>query len=370
MNARKVLEQIEANGFEAYIIGGYVRDYLLGIESSDIDICTNARVKDLLEIFKNNNVTSNEYGSIKIMTDKYRIDITTYRKDIKYNGNRKDVEIEYVNNLIDDINRRDFTINTICMNKENHIIDILNGQKDLNNKIIRCIGESEKRLTEDPLRILRAIRFATILDFTIEESLYHALIKNSYLLKKLSKEKIKEELTKILINKNALKGLRLLKETDCLSMIRISYNKDMVYVSDICGMYSQLTLPEEFPFSKEEKENIKAIQNIINYGKIDEHILFLYGLYISQVAGSILNIDKEDIANINKNLPIKSFKEIKITSDEICVILNSKPNKIIGAVYDKLKDLILERKLMNDNIAIKEYIKQNRGVWLNEKTTI
>ena len=103
MNVVNVLERIEENGFEAYIVGGYVRDYVLGIESGDIDICTNARVKDLLEIFNDINVTSNEYGAVKIITDKLRLDITTYRRDLRYNGDRRKVEIEYVDNLIDDI---------------------------------------------------------------------------------------------------------------------------------------------------------------------------------------------------------------------------------------------------------------------------
>ena len=113
MNIIKVLEKIEENGFEAYIVGGYVRDYLLGMESSDIDVCTNARVKDIMEIFSDTNCTSNEYGSVKIITDKLRVDITTYRRDLRYNGDRRKVEIEYVDNLIDDINRRDFTMNTL-----------------------------------------------------------------------------------------------------------------------------------------------------------------------------------------------------------------------------------------------------------------
>ena len=129
MNAINILERIEDNGFEAYIVGGYVRDYLLGINSSDVDICTNARVRELLDIFSDYNVSSNEYGAVKLITNDSRIDITTYRRDLKYNGSRRRVEIEYVDNLLDDINRRDFTMNTLCMNKEGNIIDVLNGME-------------------------------------------------------------------------------------------------------------------------------------------------------------------------------------------------------------------------------------------------
>lgn len=370
MNVVNVLEKIEENGFEAYIVGGYVRDHLLGIDTGDIDICTNARVKDLLEIFNDINVTSNEYGSVKIITDKLRLDITTYRRDLRYNGDRRKVEIEYVDNLIDDINRRDFTMNTLCMNKEKNIIDILGGQEDIENKIIRCVGNIEDRINEDPLRMLRAVRFSTTLGFTIEEELYKKLKENAYLIEQLSRERIKEELTKILVSKNALIGLQMLDDLGFLPYVGIKYDDKIVQVSDICGMYSQLELIKEFPFSKEEKENIKNIKNIINYGNIDDVVVFTYGLYLSMVAGDILGIDKDIISDIEKNLVIKRYKEIEITSEEICEILEMKPGKIISEVYDDLKNVILNRELENSNSSIREYIFNNRKKWLNEGAII
>ena len=370
MNVIDVLERIEENGFEAYIVGGYVRDHLLGIESGDIDICTNARVKELLDIFSDINVTSNEYGSVKIITDKLRMDITTYRRDLKYNGNRRKVEIEYVDNLIDDINRRDFTMNTLCMNKDKNIIDILGGQEDIENKIIRCVGNIEDRINEDPLRMLRAVRFATTLGFTIEEELYRKLKENKELIEQLSRERIKEELTKILINKNALMGLNMLEDLGFLPYIGINYDNSIVPVPDICGMYSQLELIKEFPFSKEEKDNIKSVKNILTYGNIDDNVVFSYGLYLSMVAGDILGIDKDVIADIEKNLVIRRYKDIDVTSDEICEILKCKPSKVISEVYDDLKDVILTRKLDNVNSTIREYLFNNRKKWLNEGAII
>lgn len=366
MNVVNVLERIEENGFEAYIVGGYVRDYLLGIESGDIDICTNARVKELLDIFNDINVTSNEYGAVKINTDKLRIDITTYRRDLRYNGDRRKVEIEYVDNLIDDINRRDFTMNTLCMNKDKNIIDILGGQQDIENKIIRCVGNIEDRINEDPLRMLRAVRFATTLGFTIEEELYRKLKEYAHLIDQLSRERIKEELTKILVSKNALMGLNMLEDLGFLSYIGISYNDSIVQVSDICGMYSQLEILKEFPFSKEEKENIKIVKNILTYGNIDDNVVFSYGLYLSMVAGDILGIDKDVIADIEKNLVIRRYKDIEISSEEICEILKTKPGKVISEVYDDLKNVILNRELENSNSSIREYVFNNRRKWLNE----
>ncbi len=370
MNVVNILERIEENGFEAYIVGGYVRDYLLGMESGDIDICTNARVKELLDIFSDISVTSNEYGSVKIVTNKLRVDITTYRRDLRYNGDRRKVEIEYVDNLIDDINRRDFTMNTLCMNKDKNIIDILGGTEDIKNQVIRCVGNIEDRINEDPLRMLRAVRFSTTLGFTIEEELYEKLKEYAYLIEQLSQERIKEELTKILVSKNALIGLEMLRDLGFLPYIGIEYNDSIVHVSDICGMYSQLEILKEFPFSKEEKENIKIVKNILNYGIIDENVLFNYGLYLSLVAGDILGIDKDVIASMDKELVIRKIKDIDISSEEICEILDCKPGKVISEVYDELKNVILRKELDNSNSSIREYIFNNRRMWLDEGAII
>ncbi len=366
VTVNEVLTRIEDNGFEAYIVGGYVRDYVLGNESTDIDICTNARVKDLLSIFADTNATSNEYGSIKMNSNDYRIDITTYRRDLRYNGDRKKVEIEYVDNLLDDVNRRDFTMNTLCMNKDGNILDVMNGKKDIEDHIIRCVGKIDERLEEDPLRMLRAVRFATVLDFRIEENLYKALKKKRKLISKLSLERIKEELTKILLSPNAINGLKMLRELDFLKYMGISFSDDIVYVNDICGMFSQIEFSIEYPFSKEERGHIKNIKKILDYGIIDNNVIFDYGLYLSMVAGAILGMDKEEITLMDKNLPIRRYKDMNINSEEICEILQIKPSKILNEVFEDLKEKILNGKIENTNEQLKSYLFNSRKKWSNE----
>lgn len=367
MNVIDVLNRIEDNGFEAYIVGGYVRDLLLGIESNDIDVCTNARVKDLLKIFGRMVISSNEYGAVKLSSDNFRFEITTYRRDLKYNGNRRALEVEYVDNLIDDINRRDFTMNTLCMSKDGRIIDLLNGKEDINNRIVRCVGKVNERLEEDPLRMLRAVRFASTLGFRIDKDLYKGLKNNKELLTQLSSDRIKEELTKILSNKNALVGLQMLKELGFLEYIGIDYNPDrIVRVEDICGMYSQLKISKPLPFSKEEKASIKAIQSILDYGIIDTNVIFNYGLYIAMVAGNIMGIDKEYIVDLDKEVPIHSMKEIKVNGEDICNILEIEPGKVISEVLDEIKDAILKGVIDNDYDIIKDYLVVNKRKWLNE----
>jgi len=157
-----ILKKIEKNGFEAFVVGGYVRNNLLGINSRDVDICTNALPKDIIKIFNLKKDTKDNYGSVNIITKKYNIDITTYRKESNYNLHKP--EVEFINNIDDDLERRDFTINAILLNSNNELIDKYNGIEDLNNKLLKCIGNTKEKLTNDPLRILRALRFSIIYD--------------------------------------------------------------------------------------------------------------------------------------------------------------------------------------------------------------
>ena len=170
----KILEKLDDDNHVSYVVGGYVRDYLLNNPSFDVDICTNRLPEELEKLF---NVKSTLYGNISFKVGNYNIDITTFRKELEY-FKRKPIKIEYVNDLESDLLRRDFTINSICMDKYGNIIDILNGKKDLDNKVIRIIGNPLKKLEEDPLRILRAIRFATVLSFNIDSTLDNAIKDN------------------------------------------------------------------------------------------------------------------------------------------------------------------------------------------------
>ena len=191
------MKLIEKNGFKVYIVGGYVRDIYLSIESTDIDMCTSAKPKDLVKIFKSNIIIDEKYGSTKLTYKNYCFDITTFRKDIKYKDNRRPSEIEYVDDLKEDLNRRDFTINTICMDKDGNIIDLLNGISDLERKVIKTVADANKSFQDDGLRILRAIRFATVLNFELSSKVELAIDNNKDLLKNLSYERKKYELDHI-----------------------------------------------------------------------------------------------------------------------------------------------------------------------------
>ena len=187
----EILTELEKNQFKAYVVGGYVRDYILNRKTNDYDIATDARPDDIIKIFNNKKILVNKSFGNVVIND---IEITTFRKD-EYNNSRFP-KVTYVDTISEDVKRRDFTINALYMNKNYEIIDSLNAIEDLNNRIIRTVKDPNISFNEDPLRIIRAIRFARILNFEIEKETFIALQKYAYKLKEINKERIIKEINK------------------------------------------------------------------------------------------------------------------------------------------------------------------------------
>lgn len=219
--ALEILKEINKNNYEAYIIGGYPRDLYLGIDNLDIDICTNAKYEDLINIFKDYEIINRGFGSVILKYKDNEFEITTFRKEYEYEKNRFPKKIEFVNTLEEDLKRRDFVINTLCMDSNGDYVDILNAKDDLDNKIIRCVGNSDKKIEEDILRSLRAIRFATILNFKLDDNLKGSIKKYSHLITNLSNKRIQEEMNKIINSDNKEYGLLLIKELEIDKYINI-----------------------------------------------------------------------------------------------------------------------------------------------------
>ena len=357
-----VLKKLKMHNFEGYVVGGYVRDKLLGIESSDVDIATNALPKDLMDIFNISSSRSEKYGNVKIYTDKYQMDITTYRKELSYN-NRRPEEIKYISSLEEDLKRRDFTINTIAMDINGEIKDYYNGIKDLQNKIIKCVGDANLKFEEDPLRILRAIRFACVLDFKLDDSIIDAIKKNIKLVSTLSKTRIKEELSRILVSNNRIKTLDFMNKLGILKELNIKYD-ELVDVDDLIGMYAQIDVGDNFPFTKEEKRNIELIKSIVKQGKIDNITLFNNGLYISMVAAKVLNLNVEDIVNSYNNLVIKTKKELNITYNDLIKVIDVNEANTIKKIYNILISKVLNQELQNTSDELIKYVINNKEEYL------
>ncbi len=357
--AVKILHEITDNGYMAYIVGGYVRDYLLGIESNDIDITTNATPMELQEIFKDNIIKTTDYGSITVMVKNIRYEITTFRKEIKYTDHRKPEEIEYVNDLYTDLNRRDFTINSICMDENKEIFDFLNGKEDLNRRLINTIGSASERFEEDALRILRAVRFATTLDFKLSDEVRSAILEKKNLLKDLSYERKKEELDKIFASPNVNNGIELLLELGLDKPLELEKLKDIKNTDSLISVWAMLDVLDIYPFTNAEKELIEGINAVLELDNMDPYTLFKYGLYVNSIAGAIKGLDKKAITEKYDNLAIKSRDDIIVSAQDIMDILGKEPGKYISDIYSDLEQKILYDKINNNKEEIENYIKDN-----------
>ncbi|MBQ9782534.1 MAG: HD domain-containing protein [Clostridia bacterium] len=202
--SKEVIKKLNNANFKGYVVGGTCRDHILNRPVTDVDVTTNATPDQILEVFKEYKIyeTGLKHGTVTVNVDGEMIEITTFRKDGDYLNNRRPVVVEFVDDLKEDLLRRDFTINAICYNEEEGFIDLFGGLEDCKNKIIRAVGNADDRFCEDALRILRALRFCSTLSFKIEEKTSKAIIKNRHLLNNISKERIYVELTKILLGDN------------------------------------------------------------------------------------------------------------------------------------------------------------------------
>ena len=211
--AKIIIEKLNSYGYEAYTVGGYVRDFLLGKNGGDVDITTSATPEQMLEVFSDFKVylTGLKHGTITVNADGEMIEVTTYRVDGNYLDNRHPTSVKFVKSLSEDLKRRDFTINAMAYDG-NNLVDLFGGQEDLKNNLIKAVGDPDVRFREDALRILRALRFSSVLDFDIEKNTALAIKRNAHLLKNVSVERIFTEFNKMLLGKGVERVFMNFKE--------------------------------------------------------------------------------------------------------------------------------------------------------------
>lgn len=205
-HALTVVERLERYGYEAYVVGGCVRDSLLGRRPKDWDVCTNALPEEVLRVFKRFHVikTGLQHGTVTVMVSHQPVEVTTFRIDGEYTDNRHPDSVNFVSRVEEDLARRDFTINAMAYSPTRGLVDAFGGQEDLQHGIIRCVGEPDARFNEDGLRIMRALRFAARYNFGIETETAYSLHRNRHLLENVSVERIFVELKGILVGEGVL----------------------------------------------------------------------------------------------------------------------------------------------------------------------
>jgi len=365
-DALEILNTLHKRGFSGFIVGGYVRDKLLGINTKDIDLCSNATPKDIAKFFTIAKATYGErYGTTFIKYRNHKYEITTFRKELNYLKHRSPETVTYIDKIDDDLIRRDFTINAICIDRSGKIYDPLKGRSDLKKRLIRCIGDTDKKIENDCLRILRAIRLAAILDFKLDDELEQAIYKYKGNLINISFDTKKRELDKILCSKHINKGLELISKFGLEDYLHIKVPKNIIN-TDLLGLYYQLGLAESYPLTKVEKEGVKTIDYLVNKDDITKMDLILCGLYNVKIAAVIKGLNVNLINQMYNELPLKSINDVNVVGEDICEILNVPPSPVIRRIKDDIVNEIVYRDLANHKNAIRSYLLKNKNKWYNE----
>lgn len=368
-SAINILEKFNEAGYEAYFVGGCVRDYLLNDDFSDIDITTNALPDEVKQIFKKSIDTGIQHGTVTILINGDSFEVTTFRTEDDYIDHRTPEKVEFVSNLKEDLDRRDFTINAMALDSKGKFYDYHCGEKDLRNKIIKTVNNPNERFFEDALRMLRAFRFSSKLGFEIEENTLKAIKNNAELIKFVSIERIVNEFRKLLTGKGNKRSLELLLDSKLNNYIpfldEISKIIDFSNYTFCQSLYILSNINDiSFEKLKELKLSNKEIKQVKIYEKINkdfignvplEIILYNYDIEdVAFIASYFKYCDKEDIEKIK--LPIESFNDIAITSMEIISIIDMPAGPWIKEIIKKLEEDIILSKIDNTRKDILDFL--------------
>lgn len=371
--AINVLEKFNEAGYEAYFVGGCVRDYLLNDEFSDIDITTNALPEEVKQIFRKSIDTGIQHGTVTILVDEDSFEVTTFRTEDDYIDHRTPEKVEFVSDLKEDLDRRDFTINAMALDSNGKLYDYHCGERDLRNKVIKTVNNPNERFFEDALRMLRAFRFSSKLGFEIEENTLKAIKNNAELIKFVSIERIVNEFRKLLTGRGNKRSLELLLDSKLNNYIpfldEISKIIDFSNYTFCQSLYILSKINDiSFEKLKELKLSNKEIKQIKIYEKINEDFssnvpleIILYNYDVNDVTfiASYSNYyDKEDIEKIK--LPIKSFNDIAITSMEIISIIDKPAGPWIKEIIKKLEEDIILYNTDNTKKDILDFLMKIR----------
>lgn len=264
-NVKDIIKKLEKERFQAYLVGGCVRDLLRGKKPKDWDVATSARPEDIQKIFPDS-FCNNEFGTVNVSG----VEITPFRIEEKYTDKRHPDKIKWAKTIEQDLSRRDFTVNALALNLSEDITDPFEGQKDIKKKIIRAVGKPEDRFSEDALRMMRAVRFAAVLGWDIEKNTKKAIKENSSQLRAISKERIRDEFLKIVMSEKAAFGIGLLKELDLLLHVipeleenyGVSQNKHHIY-----DCYEHAVLSLGFAAKKNFNMHVRLASLLHDIGK-------------------------------------------------------------------------------------------------------
>ncbi|GAB2024991.1 CCA tRNA nucleotidyltransferase [Lactovum odontotermitis] len=372
--ARPILEKIHQAGFEAYFVGGSVRDALLKRPIHDVDIATSAYPAEIKQIFKRTIDVGIEHGTVLVLAEGAQYEVTTFRSESKYTDFRRPDKVEFVSDLTEDLLRRDFTINAFAMLADGEIIDRFDGLSDLENRTLRAVGKAEERFNEDALRVMRGLRFAAELDFTIEEATLAAMASHAFLLEKISIERIFTELDRLLVAENWRKGLLYLNETEVWRYLpgfeKVDASGLIERFSFKCSAQAWAWLMLQFPHFdlkswKVSNDFSKLVMNIVSAYREDVWDLekiYSYGLDVAELAddlktGEGVKLDLLLPTLLDKRLQIHDKSEIVVKGADL-LALGFQPGPGLGLVLSQIENEIVNNKLLNNKKEILDYVKK------------
>ncbi|HEM4974536.1 CCA tRNA nucleotidyltransferase [Streptococcus suis] len=391
--ALPILEKIKAAGYEAYFVGGSVRDAILGRPIHDVDIATSSYPQETKQIFSRTIDVGIEHGTVLVLEGKKEYEITTFRTEEEYVDFRRPSQVSFVRSLEEDLKRRDFTVNAFALDEEAQIVDLFDGMTDLENRTLRAVGIPAERFNEDALRIMRGFRFAATLDFEIEPTTFTAMVETAPLLEKISVERSFIEFDKLLMADFWRKGLRAMIDS-----------KAYDFLPDLAGKSDELetmltSLTEEFRFSTSEQawamlfvclgiDNSKSflkkwktsndfqrsvvklveIYQLRQAGSVTKQICFKYGKEflclveeLRQAQGLVT--DFAAIDKIDQALTIHDKHEIVVNGGHLMKTFDLKPGPVLGELLKEVEFQIVEGQLENEEQAIMTFVK---GILENE----
>ncbi|MDM5229416.1 CCA tRNA nucleotidyltransferase [Cytobacillus sp. NJ13] len=382
-----VLKDIEAAGYEAYFVGGSVRDHILGKEIADVDIATSAAPEEVKTIFSRTLDVGIEHGTVVVLYNGIPYEITTFRTEAEYLDFRRPSEVQFIRSLEEDLKRRDFTMNAIAMDKEGRLIDPFNGRGAIEEKRICTVGQPAERFTEDALRMMRAVRFFSQLAFEIERKTYDALASLAHLLENIAVERKLAEFEKLLAGTSRMKALKVIGETGLSKYLPAmsGFRKELMQAEDYNA--AELTVDEMWAFLacifdlgesqaeaffKSWKLPIKKIKKIlainrwIRYranNKWDAYSLYQAGgvsLNAERVRNVIMHEDSirgtDTLRSQYNSLPIKERSDLQLTGDNLMDWFGKPPGPWIKAELEKTEKAVLSGELNNSNESIREWL--------------
>ena len=380
-DAYKVITILENAGYEAYVVGGAVRDFVRGVEANDVDITTNALPLEVKKLFEHTIDVGIEHGTVLVVLAE-PIEVTTFRSETTYSDHRRPDDVHFVHTLKEDLKRRDFTINSMALTKDDELIDFFGGSSDLVDKVIKAVGDPKERFSEDALRMLRAIRFSAQLDFSLDRATQMAIKELHPLIVHVSIERVKVELEKIWMSDYPAKGIDLFISTGLSSNFPGDWTAYSSKWEDfnsfglkangwaffiLMNEESNVTeLLSAFKCSNVEKKHVKNVLQAIHYlkkGRWDPYEIFQFSEEVLVAAasyGSILfNIDHsyraDTLIEAKQKLAISSVQDIVVSGYDLLEWKQDKRGPWIRDALHKLTKMILNKDIKNDREQIKEW---------------